>query len=169
MPVPLFPTIRNLFHHSDEDVNRIDNVMMLVAPLHREFGRFSFILEETNVSDRYRVKTLFPISKQLPPALHVRVRDSSKFLLAVHAAVGTILYATGRGELIAKTMKHLGGSGGHALAKDGSTNVEELLSVTGLSLLAINPSHCSQAREEKHSRHVGPAGAEIQPPSVTDE
>ncbi|KAJ5661693.1 uncharacterized protein N7477_009309 [Penicillium maclennaniae] len=159
-----FPTIRDLFHRSDEDINRIDNVMMLVGTLHQEFGRFSFILEETNVSDRYRVKTFshFRNSFLLPYM-------PDKFLLAVHAAIGNILHATGRAELIAKTMKHLEEGGCPALAKDGSTNVEKFLSVTGLSLLAINPSHRSQAREEKHSRHVGSAGAENQRPSVTDE
>ncbi|KXG45690.1 uncharacterized protein PGRI_034570 [Penicillium griseofulvum] len=175
-----FPTIRDLFHRSDEDVNRIDNVMMMVSPLHREFGRFSFVLEETSVSGRYRVK-IFPrfrnIYQPLMPdfttvASHdPRYPAPNKSLLAVHAAVGNILHATGRGELIAKTIQHLGGNGGHALAKDGSTNVEELLSVTGLSLLATSPSHRPPARKGKYSRYVrsGLPGAENQPPSVTDE
>jgi len=176
-----FPTIRDLFHHSDEDVNRIDNVMMLDATLHREFGRFSFVLEETNVPGRYRVKIFSQFRNTLlrlhmPEFVVVASHDPqypapNKSLLAVHAAVGNILPATGHGELIAKAMKHLESSGGHALAKDGSTNVEELLSVTGLSSLAINPSHRSPVREEKHSRHVGSGlpVAENQPPSVTNE
>lgn len=172
-----FPTIRDLFHHSEEVVNRIDNVMMMVSPLHREFGRFSFILEETSVSGRYRVK-IFPRFRSLYQSLmpdftivashDARYPAPNTFLLAVHAAVGNILHATGRGELISKTMQHLGGNGGHALAKDGSTNVEELLSVTGLSLLANNPT---PTRKEEHSRQVtsGLPGAENQPPSVTDK
>lgn len=63
----------------------------------------------------------------------------NKSLLAVHAAVGEILHASGHGERIEETMKRLEGSDSHALATDGSTNVEELLSITGLSLLATNP------------------------------
>ena len=172
-----FPTIYDLFHHSDEDVNCIDNMIILAASLHQEFGRFSFILEETNVSGRYRVKTFSQfrntfLRPHMPESVIIASHDPrypapNKSLLAVHAAVGNILHATGHGELIAKTMKHLGGSGSHALAKDGSTNVEELLSVTGLSLLAINPSHRSPARKEKHSRHVGSGlpSAENQPPA----
>jgi hypothetical protein len=176
-----FPTISDLFHRTEEDINRIDNVMMLWAVLHKEFGRFSLILEDTNVSGRYRVKTFSQfrntiLRSHMPEFVILASHDHrypvpNKFLLAVHAAIGNILHATGRGELIAKTMKHPGDSGGHALAKDGSTNVEELLSVTGLSSLAINPSHRSPARKEGHSRHVGPGlpGVENQPPSVTDE
>ncbi|KAF3386412.1 hypothetical protein F1880_000656 [Penicillium rolfsii] len=176
-----FPTIRDLFHHSEEDINRIDNVMMLDSSMHREFGRFSFILEETDVSGRYRVKIFsrFGISylrPHVPEYVIVASHDPqypapNKFLLAVHAAVGNILHATGHGELIEKTMKHLGDGGGHALANDGSSNVEELLSVTNLSLLAINPSQGSPTRKEKHSRHAGPGlpGADDQPPSVIDE
>lgn len=73
--------------------------MMMVSPLHREFGRFSFVLEETSVSGRYRVK-IFPRFRTLPTP-YARVHDSSKSrhrypatnksLLAVHAAVGNIL------------------------------------------------------------------------------
>ncbi|KAJ5559343.1 hypothetical protein N7535_009571 [Penicillium sp. DV-2018c] len=139
-----FPTIRDLFHRGGEDVNCIDNVMMMASPLHREFGRFSFVLEETSVSGRYRVKIFsrFRTFYQsiMPDFTRIASHDPRypaphSSLLAVHAAVGNILHATGHGELIAKTMQHLGGNGMHALANDGSTNVEELLSVTGLSLL----------------------------------
>jgi hypothetical protein len=176
-----FPTIRDLFNHHNEDVNRYDNVMMIAAFLHQDFGRFLLILEETDVSCRYRVKT-FPkfgnnfIRPYIPEFVVLTSHDPqypvpNKSLLAVHAAVGNILHATGHGELIEKTLEHLGGGGGHGLAKDGSTNVEELLSVTSLSLLAINPSQPSPASKEKHPRHVGSRlpGAENQPPSATDE
>jgi hypothetical protein len=141
-----FPTIRGFFHDSNEDDNRYDNVMMLAEPLHQDFRRFSIILEETDVSDRYRVKT-FPnfenpfLWPHIPEFLVLTSHDPqypvpNKFLLGLHAAIGNILHATGHSELIEKTLKHLGGSGGRALAEDGSTNVEELLSVTRLSLLA---------------------------------
>ncbi|KAJ6127415.1 hypothetical protein N7523_003027 [Penicillium sp. IBT 18751x] len=132
-----FPTIRDRFHHSNEDITRIDNAMMLVVALHLEFGRFSFILEETNVSDRYSVKT-FPQfgNTYLEPCMHEDVilasHDSrypvpSKFLLAGHAAVGNILHATGRAELIAKSIEHLEEGGCPTIAKDGSTNITRII------------------------------------------
>ncbi|KAI2730073.1 hypothetical protein CBS147332_1925 [Penicillium roqueforti] len=153
---------------------------MMVSPLHREFGHFSFVLEETSVSGRYRVK-MFPRFQNLyqspmPDFTTVashnpRYPAHNESLLAVHATVGNILHATGRGELITKTIQHLGDNSGHALAKDGSTNVEELLSVTGLSLLATSPSHRPPARKENYSRYVRSRlpRAENQPPSVTDD
>ncbi|KAJ5139176.1 uncharacterized protein N7515_004024 [Penicillium bovifimosum] len=61
---------------------------MMASPLHREFGRFSFVLEETTSHDP-------------------RYSAPHSSLLAVHAAVSNIPHATGRGELIAKTMQHL--------------------------------------------------------------
>ncbi|KAI2788012.1 hypothetical protein POX_f08395 [Penicillium oxalicum] len=148
-----FPTIRDIFHHSNEDVNRVDNVMMLAASLHRDFGRFSFILEETDVFELYHVKVFSQfrnsfLRPHMPEFTVVASHDPrypapNTNLLAVHAAIGNILHATGYGELIAKTIKHLGGSGGYALAKDGSTNVEELLSVTSLPIMAMNPINLS--------------------------
>lgn len=179
-----FPTIRDLFHHNNQDVNRYDNVMMIAASMHQDFGRFLLILEETDVSDRYRVKTFPEFGEQylrpyIPEFVVLTSHDPqypvpNKLLLAVHAAVGNILHATGHGELIEKTLKHLEGSGGHGLAKDGSTDVGELLSVTSLSLLAANSSEPSPAPKEihsRHARHAGPRlpGAENQPPGVTDE
>ena len=172
-----FPTIHNLFHHANEDVNRIHNVMMLAGYLHSEFGRLAFILEETSISGRYWSK-IFPnfrntfLKSHIPEFVTIikshdtRYPTPNKFLLAVHAAIGNILHTTGQGEVIAKIMEDVRGSGSHALVKDGSTDMEDLLSVTGLSLLTINPSHRSLARKEKHSSYTGPGlpGAESQPP-----
>ncbi|KAJ6163960.1 hypothetical protein N7470_002632 [Penicillium chermesinum] len=159
-----FPTIHNLFHYGDEDVNRLDNIIMLDSVLHEEFGHFNFVLEETDVSDRYRVKVFslahFYIMPHLPEFVTITSHDPqcpapNKYLLAVHAAIGKMLHATGRGELVAKIMKHLDDSGGHSLARDGSSDVEELLSVTCLSSLAIDSSDCESAHEEKQPGHVG--------------
>ncbi|EPS29356.1 hypothetical protein PDE_04305 [Penicillium oxalicum 114-2] len=140
-------------NHHNEDVNRVDNVMMLAASLHRDSGRFSFILEETDVFELYHVKVFSQfrnsfLRPHMPEFTVVASHDPrypapNTNLLAVHAAIGNILHATGYGELIAKTIKHLGGSGGYALAKDGSTNVEELLSVTSLPIMAMNPINLS--------------------------
>ncbi|KAJ5142847.1 uncharacterized protein N7515_001634 [Penicillium bovifimosum] len=156
-----FPAIRDLFHRDDEDVNRIDNVMMMWSALHRDFGSFLLVLEETSVSGRYRVKT-FPrfqtiLQSIMPDFTTIASHDPQypaphSSLLAVHAAIGNILHATGRGELIEKTMQHLRDNGGHVLANDGSTDVEELLSVTGLSLLVANPSYCSSVCKETYPR-----------------
>jgi hypothetical protein len=138
-----FPTIQE-----GCDINRHENVMMLDAVLHQEFSRFSFILEATDVPSRYRTKSFpnFVYSGYryiIPEFVTILSHDGrypapSKRLLDVHAAIGNILHATGRAEVIAKMINELRGSGGQALAKDGSTNVEEMLSVSALFLLAMN-------------------------------
>ncbi|KAJ5938681.1 hypothetical protein N7466_001815 [Penicillium verhagenii] len=160
-----FPPIRNFFHRSDESVNRVDNVMMLTASLHAEFGRFNLVLEESTISGRYRVKT-FPqfhntfLRQFIPDFITIDSPDSqypspNSLFLALHASIGNILHATGRGELVEKIMRHLDGAGGNALARDGSTNVGELLSVTSLSALAINPSHSPVPHKKRHVGDVG--------------
>ncbi|KAJ5915759.1 hypothetical protein N7454_010900 [Penicillium verhagenii] len=171
-----FPAIRNLLQRSNENVNRVDNVMMLTASLHSEFGRFNLVLEESTVSGRYRVKTLPQfrnsfLRPHMPEFVTLESPDSrypspNSVFLALHASIGNILHASGRGEIMEKILKHLGGDGGHALARDGSTNVEELLSATVLSALAINPSNSSTPRKQRHSRDVvfGLPGAENQSP-----
>jgi hypothetical protein len=44
---------------SPEDVNREDNIMLMIPPLREEFGLFHFVLEDTPTPNRYRLK-LFP-------------------------------------------------------------------------------------------------------------
>ena len=45
---------------SPEDVNPEDNmIMIMLSPLHEQFGLFHFILENTSTPNRYRLK-LFP-------------------------------------------------------------------------------------------------------------
>lgn len=56
--------------------------------------------------------------------------------LQLHAAVGNILHVSGRAESIKKLLRHLEESERSVLAKDGSTNISDLLSVSDLSLLA---------------------------------
>ncbi|KAJ5790583.1 uncharacterized protein N7518_007594, partial [Penicillium psychrosexuale] len=53
--------------------------------------------------------------------------------LQLHAAVGNILHASGRAESIEKLIRHLEESDSSVLAKDGSTNISDLLSVSDLS------------------------------------
>lgn len=143
-----FPSVRSQLAMSIENVNKENNMMMLFSPLHEEFGGFHLILEPTETPNRYRVKT-FPsfstiISDLLPRGGFVTLTSHVPDLplpaaeyLQLHAAIGNILHASGRGELIAKLMRGLRGA---ALARDGSSNVGDLLSVSGLSLLASNPS-----------------------------
>ncbi|GLI82092.1 hypothetical protein PoHVEF18_010493 [Penicillium ochrochloron] len=134
-----FPDIRGLLPHSTEAADPYNNMMML-ANTFPNFGNTflrSHIPEFVILSSR---------NHQYPVL--------NRFLLAAHAAVGNILHTTGHGKLIEKTLEHLRGSGGYALAEDGRTDVEELLSVTRLALLAAKPQP-PPACKEKHPHHAG--------------
>lgn len=142
-----FPSLQSCLNLSPEDMNREDNVMMMISPFHEEFEHFRFIFEATETPNRYRLKT-FPCFASgyaqflphdnivtfsshdnhyaLPNAIH----------LAVHAAIGNILHATSRGRKIEKLMRDLEDHGSLGLAKDGSTKVSDLLSVSSLSILS---------------------------------
>jgi hypothetical protein len=54
-----FPSLRSRLNLSPEDVNREDNIMMMITPLHEEFRHFYFVFEATASPNRYRLKT-FP-------------------------------------------------------------------------------------------------------------
>ena len=54
----------------------------------------------------------------------------------MHAAIGNILRATGRGEEIDQLLDDLEGAGSSGLVRDGSTNIGDLLSVSRLSVLS---------------------------------
>ncbi|KAF5860321.1 hypothetical protein ETB97_001741 [Aspergillus alliaceus] len=116
-----FPGLRSLLNFHSSDLNCVENAMMLLAPLHTEFGEFHLVFEETETANKYQIKTF---EKYAVPNPH---------LLAVHAAIGNILSASGRGEQIEKLVRDMG-SGGFELASDGSTNVAELLAVSNLIL-----------------------------------
>jgi hypothetical protein len=149
--------------------------MMMVSALHEEFGAFRFVLEETGTPNRYRVRRFPRFSNLFDPMMpeyttlsdnHHLYAPPNKDFLAVHAAVGNILHATGRGEQIEKTLDQLGGSSS-GLAADGSTKIAELLSVTGLSLLAANPSSMSPSRRDKVAHYASAKprrGTENEPP-----
>ncbi|PYI15017.1 hypothetical protein BO99DRAFT_406233 [Aspergillus violaceofuscus CBS 115571] len=170
-----FPVVRRFFHQPEEDINRLDNVMMLNPMIHKEFGRFALILEETDISDRYRPK-IFPNFKEgymrihIPQFVIIESHDANqpainKDLLALHAAVGNILHASGRGEAIEQILEYMEEGGGDIIARDGSTNIEELLSLTSLSLLATNSTHLAPPVEDKNIRKfkAGFSGAENAP------
>lgn len=140
-----FPDLRSRIGFDSEDINNEENVMMMMAFLHREFGDFNFVLEATGTVNRYRIKTFPRFSSVL---LHNLPRDGivtitsndgrfplpEPHLIAVHAAIGNILHLSGRGEKIQHLKRDLEDMSG-PLARDGSTNIGDLLSVSELSLL----------------------------------
>lgn len=86
-------------------------------------------------------------------------------LIAVHAAIGKILHASGRGDKTEKLIRDLG-EGEQMLSPDGTTNISDLLSVTGLSTL-LSASNVAEDKHEndKHKPRQAPAalpGAENQ-------
>ncbi|KAJ5430112.1 hypothetical protein N7491_007128 [Penicillium cf. griseofulvum] len=131
-----FPSLRFTLNMSTEDVNRKDNIMMMINPLFEEFGLFYFVLKDTPTPNCYTLK-LFPRFASIYTPLLPRNR--------LHAAIGNILHASGRTESIEKLIRDLGETGGPALSKDGSTNISDLLSISHLSLLASN-SHPTDSK-----------------------
>jgi hypothetical protein len=146
-----FPDLRARLNITPGDVNREDNIMMMLVALHPHFGNFRLIFEATDTPHRYRVKTFrrFPTTyfAHLPQAdtygnRYVQFRSynasfplPNPLFLAVHAAIGNVLNATGRGEEIDQLLHNLG-AGSSGLARDGSTNISDLLSVSRLSVLS---------------------------------
>lgn len=141
-----FPALGAL-NLSPDDVNRENNMMSLITPLYEEFGRFHFVLEATLTPNWYRLKH-FPrfasVYRFLLPRdgiVTLTNYDHDHHLpeplyLKLHAAIGNILHASGRAERIENLLRDLRETDGLVLAKDGSTNVGDLLSVSRLSLLA---------------------------------
>jgi len=139
-----FPSIRSRLQLEIADVNREENILTLYRPLHELFGAFHIVLEKTETRDRYHLKTFGTISGVLAPHLPrdgivtLRSHDGryplpDPSLLALHAAIGNILHATGSAERIEKILRDFEGASG-GLAPDGSTDIGSLLSMRLLSL-----------------------------------
>ena len=117
--------------------------MMLVAPLHAEFGSFRLTLEPMEAPDTYKIKT-FPkfasLYRGFLPADGIvkftnhdsRYALPSPIPLGLHAAIANILHATGRGEAVEKLLREREEI--CVLAENGSTNVRGLLAVSGLAV-----------------------------------
>ncbi|KAJ5804242.1 uncharacterized protein N7518_000545 [Penicillium psychrosexuale] len=146
----LLPLVASEMTMKEEDVNREDNVMMMLSPLHEEFGHFRFVFEASETPNRYRLK-MFPnfssyLTQLLPRNIvTITSRDHhyrlpSPIILAVHAAIGNILHASGRADIFEKLMYDFRDTG-CLLAKDGSTNIGGLLSVSRLSVLSSGWNH----------------------------
>ncbi|KAN0067949.1 hypothetical protein V8E54_013877 [Elaphomyces granulatus] len=144
-----FPGVRSRLNFGVESINDTKNVMMLVAPLHAEFGSFHLALEPMEAPDTYKIKT-FPkfasLYRGFLPADGIvkftnhdpRYALPSPILLGLHAAIANILHATGRGEAAEKLLHEREEI--CVLAENGSTNVHGLLAVSGLAQpLALHP------------------------------
>ena len=153
-----FPTLRTHLNFDNTSLNSsVDNMMMLTEQLHRDFGRFNFALEASNVPNQYRVKK-FP---RLDATSNLVMSSSgfvtftchdrrypppSPVLLSVHAAIANILNATGRAEAVEKILQDYNTT--KMLARDGSTDVSRLLSVSALSLLSDEKKNAPQKQED---------------------
>ncbi|CAI7641584.1 unnamed protein product [Penicillium viridicatum] len=147
-----FPRLQYRLDMMMGDVNREDNILMMASVFHEDFGKFRFILEPTTVHNRYRLKK-FPTSSFLlnyPTETFItltnndpRFRDPNPEFLAVHAAIGNILHASRRAELIEKLLRDFDDAD-PVLAKDGSTDISNLLSFTPQSKSRRN--HQRQAK-----------------------
>jgi hypothetical protein len=176
-----FPVLRNMSFTS-EQINSEKNVLMLDSQLRTEFGQFRLIFEATGVAHQYRIKT-FPDTATAPirnlpknRLVKFRVHKGSwelpdPKLLEIHASIGNFLHMSGQGEIIDKVLKDFEDCGG--LAPSGSTNIEDLLAVSSLSLLPSNANETpgSQRSAEKQrppEKQDGVSGLSLLPPNVDE-
>ncbi|KUM55595.1 hypothetical protein ACN42_g11656 [Penicillium freii] len=176
-----FPILRDISFTS-EQINSEKNVLMLDSQLHTEFGQFRLIFEATGVAHQYRIKT-FPDTatgpiRNLPKSRLVKFRvhkGSWKLpdpkLLEIHACIGNFLHMSGQAEIIDKVLKDFQDCAG--LAPSGSTNIVDLLAVSGLSLLPSNANETpdSQKPAEKQrppEKQDAVSGLSLLPPNVDE-
>lgn len=152
-----FPALRRMSFTS-EQINSEKNVMMLDALIHAEFGQFKLIFEATGIAHQYRIKTFPGIPTRsiegLPRNRLVKFRVHKgrwelphPKLLELHASIGNFLHMSGQAEIIDKVLRDFEDCGG--LAPSGSTNIEDLLAVSKLSLLASNVDERSRKSIDK--------------------
>lgn len=139
-----FPEVSrlNLHYHN---INDMKNVVILETILRKLFGKFMIALEPTDTLNTYKIRTFGPLvrgySFHLPASRTITLRSHdgreplpSPVLLGAHAAIAKILYATGRGETVDQSLDDYRSAGG--MAEDGRTDISNLLSIGGLSLMA---------------------------------
>lgn len=160
-----FPSLRSQTNFSSEDINKETNVMMVFQPFHREFREFNFVFEATETLHRYRIKTFPRLSSvllmHLPPDRLVTFTNHDEryslpdpIILQIHSAIGNILHLTGRGEKIELLKRDLEEMG-QGLARDGSTPIGDLLSVSSLSLLLCSANDPPDSKKPKKKQpHV---------------
>jgi hypothetical protein len=120
---------------------------MLDAQLQVEFGQFRLIFEVTGVAHQYRTK-IFPDTATAPiqflpknRLVKFKVHKGSWELqdpkiLGIHAWNRNFLHMSGQADIIDKLLRDFEECGG--LAPSGSTNIEDLLAVSCLSLMPSN-------------------------------
>ncbi|KAF7713037.1 Uncharacterized protein PECH_002164 [Penicillium ucsense] len=152
-----FPALRRISFTS-EQINSEKNVMMLDALIHAEFGQFNLIFEATGIAHQYRIKTFPGIPTRsiegLPRNRLVKFRVHKGSwelphpkLLEIHASIGNFLHMSGQAEIIDQVLRDFEDCGG--LAPCGSTNIEDLLAVSKLSLLPSNVDERSPKSTDK--------------------
>lgn len=171
-----FPALRRMSFTS-EQINSEKNIMMLDALIHAEFGQFKLIFEAAGNAHQYRIKTFPGIPTRsiegLPRNRLVKFRVHKGSwelphpkLLELHASIGNFLHMSGQAEIIDKVLRDFEDCGG--LAPNGSTNIENLLAVSKLSLLALNVDETSDSRKPTEEQRL--AGKGLSPlPSNVDE
>ncbi|OJJ45716.1 hypothetical protein ASPZODRAFT_133580 [Penicilliopsis zonata CBS 506.65] len=172
-----FPSVRSRLNFHYEDINNTANVMMLERGIHHNFGKFRLALEPTGHPNQYKILTFphlaYPARMLLPPSGLVTLvahdgRDElpSPILLGLHAAIAKILHATGRGETIERLLQDYDDIA--VLARNGSTNLNDLLSVSKLPAIVQRPFNVpqpgtlSKTDEGQKVRQQSPAQVEWQ-------
>lgn len=157
-----FPEVRSRLNFHYHNVSDIENVMILEATLHKLFGKFMIALEPTDTLNTYKIRTFCPLvrsySFHLPASRTITLRSHdgreplpSPVLLGAHAAIAKILYATGRGETVDQSLDDYRSAGG--MAEDGRTDISNLLSIGGLSLMATpNEAGANKGKERRKSK-----------------
>ena len=152
-----FPSLRSRLGFMSDDINRIDNVMMLLQTIRYEFGRFHISLAATDTENTYTIKTFRGMPTMcnffLPPNGQVvltshddRYKLPHPILLQVHNAVAHILHLTGRGEKAEKLQREY--EDAQSLAPGGGSDVESLLAFSSLGVLASAETGNRQRRRE---------------------
>jgi hypothetical protein len=120
------------------DIDRPRNALTLTFTIHNLFSNFDIFFEPVPDAEphTYRIGSfLHPdIARgMLPAARTVRLTESSTIdtpsprLLAIHRAIGHILYLSAAGRYIDKILDDVEDPGGQGVQADGSTNLGRLV------------------------------------------
>lgn len=114
--------------HIDEPYNAIT----LTKDYHDDFGKFNLYFEPEGIDNRYTIHLWkpsafsdLPVTRELRTDPTGKIRPPSARLLAIHRAIGKILYLSGAGERIDKLLQELDDI--EVLTEDGKSNIGCLL------------------------------------------
>ncbi|KAJ5097129.1 hypothetical protein N7456_007850 [Penicillium angulare] len=153
-----FPVIAPMRFTSDQ-LNTEKNMLSLDGHLHTAFSAFRLALMPTDdTPNRYNVLTfddsrLGPYTDILPKVITLTaavpgIEMPNAELLRIHASVAKFLHMKGHRESPEKILQDYANCG--VLASNGSTDVERLLNVTGLTLASSNNKSDYRKPGEKH-------------------